>query len=55
MFGVELVDTCFMVNLVLCFIGGGLVDGIDDCVSEFVHHGHDLVDDTLIGEVLLGG
>lgn len=54
-FEVELFNSLFIVGLVLCFLSSEVVKGIDDCVSEFVECVNDLLDDVLVGEVLVGG
>lgn len=33
-------------------VGGGSVDGVNDCVSEFVQAVNNLLDNALVGEVL---
>lgn len=54
-FEVKLFNSLFEVSDVLGFLGGEVVKGINDGVSEFVKGINDLLDDVLVGEVLVGG
>lgn len=53
--GVKLIDTLFVLLLLVLLAGSGVIEGINNGASEFVEFSNDLSEGTLIGEVLLGG